>query len=352
LAKKYHPDVNPDNKDAEAKFKEINDAYEVLGDAQKRSNYDQFGTADPSAGFGGFGGGGFNGAGFDFSSGFGGFGDIFETFFDGGFGGSSTGARRTAKRRGANIKIAMEISFEEAVFGTTKSINTDVTENCSECNGKGGFGEKTCPDCHGSGYVTMEQRTILGAFMTKSPCPHCNGKGKSYDKICSDCQGKGHVRVNKTLDVKVPAGVDSGSQLRLSGKGEAGINGGPKGDLFITVFVKPHDIFERDGNDIYLELPITFSQAALGTTIEVKTLHGRVSLKIPSGTQSNTKFKMAGKGIDNATTGRQGHQYVIAKVITPTNLTGEQKDLFNKLSKTDETAGNKFFDRIKKFFKN
>ena len=171
-------------------------------------------------------------------------------------------------------------------------------------------------------------------------------------KHCEHCHGEGRIKKTSKINVTIPAGIDNEQTLRLGGQGEAGINGGPKGDLFITVFVKPHDIFERDGNDIYLELPITFSQAALGTTIEVKTLHGRVSLKIPSGTQSNTKFKMAGKGIDNATTGRQGHQYVIAKVITPTNLTGEQKDLFNKLSKTDETAGNKFFDRIKKFFKN
>lgn len=344
LAKKYHPDVSTEENAAE-KFKEVQKAYDCLSDPAKRENYDRFGTEDPNQ-FGGFGGAsGFNGAGF------GGFEDIFSSFF----GGGRTRSNPNAPQKGSDIRTKVELTFEEAAFGVKKAMNLTRYEECTSCGGTGAYSKNdisTCSRCHGTGRVIMEQQTILGRMQTETTCPDCRGKGKKITKHCEHCHGEGRIKKTSKINVTIPAGIDNEQTLRLGGQGEAGINGGPKGDLFITVFVKPHDVFERDGNDIYLELPITFSQAALGTTIEVKTLHGRVSLKIPSGTQSNTKFKMAGKGIDNATTGRQGHQYVIAKVITPTNLTGEQKDLFNKLSKTDETAGNKFFDRIKKFFKN
>ena len=343
LARKYHPDVSKEA-NAEEKFKEVQRAYDCLSDPSKRENYDRYGTEDPMQG--GFGGAsGFGGAGF------GGFEDIFSSFF----GGGRTRSNPNAPQKGNDVRTRVELTFEEAAFGVKKVMNLTRYEECTSCGGTGAHSKDditTCGRCHGRGRIVVEQATILGRIQTESTCPDCGGKGKKITKHCEHCNGAGRVKKNAKINVTIPAGIDNEQTLRLGGQGEAGINGGPNGDLFINVIVKPHEVFERDGNDIYLELPITFSQAALGTTIEVKTLHGKVALKIPNGTQSNTKFKLANKGIQNATTGRSGHQYVIAKVVTPTNLTSEQKELFNKLSKTDETANNSFFDRIKKFFKN
>ena len=334
LAKKYHPDVSKEP-DAAEKFKEAQEAYAVLSDSSKRQQYDQFGhAAFQNNGAGGMGG--FDFSDFDFS-------DIFGDLFGGGFGFGSRGTSRGNRpQRGNDKLLRVRLTFEEAVFGTKKSINTDVTETCSECHGKGGFGENTCPDCHGSGYVTMEQRTILGAFMTKSPCPHCHGKGKSFDKVCSDCQGKGHVRVNKTLDVKVPAGVDSGSQLRLSGKGEVGINGGPNGDIYLEFIVESHELYKRDEDDIYIELPITITDAVLGCKKEIPTLYGNVKLSIPAGSNTGDKHRLKGKGVANVHNTRFGDMYVILKVITPKKLSKEQKKLFEQLSKTNLEDSSEF----------
>ena len=346
LARKYHPDVSKEP-NAEEKFKEVQKAYDCLSDPSKRENYDRYGTEDPMQG--GFGGGsGFGGFG---GSGFGGFEDIFGSFF----GGGRSRSNPNAPQKGNDVRTRVELTFEEAAFGVKKVMNLNRYEECTSCGGTGAHSKDditTCSRCHGRGRIIVEQATILGRIQTESTCPDCGGKGKKITKHCEHCNGAGRVKKTAKINVTIPAGIDNEQTLRLGGQGEAGLNGGPNGDLFINVIVKPHEIFERDGNDIYLELPITFSQAALGTTIEVKTLHGKVALKIPSGTQSNTKFKLSGKGIQNATTGRSGNQYVIAKVVTPTKLTSEQKELFNKLSKTDETANNSFFDRIKKFFKN
>ncbi len=346
LAKKYHPDVSKEP-NAEEKFKEVQKAYDCLSDPSKRENYDRYGTEDPMQG--GFGGaGGFSGFG---GSGFGGFEDIFSSFF----GGGRARSNPNAPQKGNDVRTRVELTFEEAAFGVKKTMTLNRYEECTTCGGTGAHSKDditTCSRCRGTGRVVVEQQTILGRIQTESTCPECGGKGKKITKHCSSCNGAGRVKKTSKIDVNIPAGIDNEQTLRLSGRGEAGLNGGPNGDLYINVVVKPHEIFERDGNDIYLELPITFSQAALGTTIEVKTLHGKVALKIPSGTQSNTKFKLANKGIQNSNTGRSGHQYVIVNVVTPTKLSNEQKELFTKLSKTDETANNSFFDRIKKFFKN
>ncbi len=345
LAKKYHPDVSTDP-NATEKFAEIQVAYDCLSDPEKRSNYDNYGTEDPTNGFGGSG---FNGSTSGFG-GFGGFEDIFSSFFGGGR--STRGS--TGATRGKDIIVDVTLTFEEAAFGVKKPINISRYEECENCHGSGAETPNdvtTCPKCHGTGRVVVQQATILGRISTETVCPDCNGRGKKIAHACHVCNGSGRVKKNKTINVNILAGINNDQTIRLAGEGEAGTNGGSKGDLLIRVTVKPHEIFMRDGNDIMLELPITFSQAALGATIEVKTLQGMVNLKIPAGTQTGTKFKMSGKGIDNKITGRCGNQYVTVKVVTPTKLTSKQKDLFTELSNTDETANNSIFDRIKRFFK-
>lgn len=341
LAKKYHPDISTEP-NAEEKFKEVQKAYDCLSDEQKRQNYDQFGTEEPNP----FGQGG-NGSGF---SGFGGFEDIFSSFF----GGGRRQANPNAPQRGRDITTSITLTFEEAAFGTKKEINVSRYEECSRCGGSGAESKNdvhVCRRCSGTGTVIVEQATLFGRMQTKTTCPDCHGKGKIIDHECKECHGTGRVKRDARISVNIPAGIDNDQTLRLSNQGEPGVNGGPNGDLFINIKVKPHEVFERDGNDIYLELPITFSQAALGSTIEVETLTGKVAMKIPSGTQSKTKFKLANRGIKNSTTGRTGNQYVIVDVVTPTKLTSEQKELFTKLSKTDETSSNSIFDKFKKFFK-
>lgn len=340
LAKKYHPDVNKEP-DAAEKFKEAQEAYAVLSDEAKRRQYDQYGHAA----FDGMNGG----AGFDFSD-FD-FGDIFDGIFGGGFGGFGFGGSRrnnqSRQRRGADKLMRINLSFEEAAFGCKKTIKVDVNETCSECNGKGGKGEKKCSTCHGSGSVTSEQRTILGSFMTKSTCPNCGGKGVTYDTTCSKCRGKGMTRKNAEIEVKIPSGVDTGNQLRLSGKGDAGVNGGPNGDLYLEFQVKDHPLFIRDDNDIYLELPITITDALLGCKKEVPTLYGNVKLVIPAGSQSGDKHRIKGKGIEDLHSGSKGNMYVVLKVVIPSKLDRGQKKLFEELSKTNlETSE---FKKIKEY---
>ena len=342
LAKKYHPDVCSEP-DAETKFKEVQEAYEVLSDPTKRQQYDQFGHEGPMGGNGGFGG-------FDFGGGFGGFEDIFSSFFGGG------SARRTnnGPTRGRNLKTSITLTFEEAAFGVEKEITLNRLETCKDCSGTGAMSGKdieTCPKCRGRGRVIVEQNSFLGRIQTETTCPHCGGKGKVIKNKCTTCHGEGRIKTISKIKIRIPSGVEDDQTLTVSGKGEAGLNGGMPGDLYININVKPHDFFERDGVHLYCEVPITFSQAALGDTIEVPTLEGKCSLKIPSGTQTGTKFRIQGKGIKSSRTGETGNLYVIVKLITPTKLSSEQKELFTKLSKTNEKSES-IFDKIKRFFRN
>ncbi len=335
LAKQYHPDVNK-APDAEAKFKEIQEAYAVLSDESRRRQYDQFGHAafDGSAG-GASGFGGFDASGFDFS-------DIFDSIFGNSFG---FGQSRTRTSRGADKLMRIRLSFEEAIYGCEKTINLDMDTECPECDGKGGFHESTCDKCHGSGTVTSEQRTLFGTFMTKTTCPKCGGRGKSFKEKCSKCRGSGTIRQNKDISVTIPKGVDNGYRLKLSGKGEAGANGGPNGDLYIEFIVDKHKYFERDGDDIYLEVPITVTEAILGCKKEIPTLYGNIKLTIPAGSNSGDKQRIKGKGVDNANSYRNGDMYIILKVKNPKKLSRLQKELLSKLDDTDlEDSEIKSFD--------
>ena len=333
LAKKYHPDVSKEE-NAEEKFKECQEAYAVLSDPNKRQQYDQFGHAAFQGGAGGTGG--FNN--FDFGD----MSDIFEDLFGGlgGFGGfsgfSSSGSRRSSNgpRKGNDVLYRMTIDFEEAVYGTKKELNLDVTDTCSECDGKGGFNASTCSTCRGSGTVTAEQRTILGSFLTKTTCPDCHGSGTSFEKKCTICHGRGTVKKNKTITITIPAGIDTENRLRVSGKGEAGTNGGNPGDLFVEFAVRDHEFYERDEDDIYIELPLTITDATLGCKKEIPTLYGNVTLTIPAGTSSGDKLRLKGKGVENVSTKKKGDMYVIADVIIPEKLSRDQKKLFEQLSKT------------------
>ena len=341
LAKKYHPDVSKEP-DAVEKFKEVQKAYDCLSDETKRKNYDQFGSEEGNP----FGDGGFSGG---FGGGFGGFEDIFSSFF----GGGRNRRQSNGPTRGNDIRVNITLTFEEAAFGVKKEIKVDRHEECTKCAGTGAESKNdihTCNRCHGTGRVLTEQVTILGRIQSETTCPDCRGKGKIIEKVCSNCRGAGKTRKQAKISVNIPAGIDDEQTIRLSGQGEAGSNGGPSGDLFINVSVQEHQIFERDGNDIYLELPVTFSQFFFGCEIEVATIHGKVKMKITAGTQTGTKLKLAGKGIQNQTSGRSGSQYVIIKVITPTKLDSTQKELFTKLSNTDESKGSTFFEKFKKFF--
>lgn len=326
LAKKYHPDVSKEP-DAEEKFKEAQEAYAVLSDQQKRQQYDQYGHAafDQMNG----------GAGFDFSD-FD-FGDIFDGLFGSSFGGFGGFGRRTSNgpRKGSDKLMRINIDFEDAVFGTTKKINIDVNDKCSECNGKGGKGEKTCSTCHGSGAITQEQRTILGSFMSRTTCPDCQGKGITYQSSCSKCHGNGTIRKNTDIEVKVPAGIDTGNRLRVTGKGETGYNGGPNGDLYLEFSVKDHPIYVRDDYDIYLELPITITDAVLGCKKEIPTLYGNVKLNIPAGTQNGDKHRLKSKGIKHINSSIKGNMYVIINVVIPTKIDKKQKKHFEDLAKTN-----------------
>ena len=338
-AKKYHPDVSTED-DAEAKFKEVQEAYEVLSDGGKRSQYDRFGHQAN------------NGQGFN-TSGFGGFdfdiNDIFSSFF----GGGGNPQRGNARRKGQDMQRRMNISFEEAVFGAKKKIRVTVHEECHTCHGTGAHSKtdvKTCSRCKGKGTVIVEQQSIFGRTRSQSTCPVCNGKGKEVTKKCDTCNGEGIESHNKEVEVKVPAGIDTGQQIRLEGYGNKGYNGGPAGDLYILFDVKKHEFYERHGDDIVIEVPITVAQAALGDTIKVPTPHGNVKLKVPSGTQSNTTFRLRAKGIPNVRTNRPGDEHVVITVITPSKLTRQQSKLFEQLGKTDLSNDN-LFKKFKKFLK-
>ena len=334
LAKKYHPDISKEE-NAEEKFKEVQEAYSVLSDDNKRRQYDQFGHAGVKGNGAGSGFGGFNGAGFGFDASD--LGDIFDDLFGAGFGFGGSSSRRSSSRtrRGSDILMQVDLTFEEAVFGCEKDFDLDVVAECDKCDGKGGFHEETCSRCHGSGTITSEQRTILGSFMTKTTCPDCGGKGKTYREVCSKCHGKGSVKARKTITVSVPSGIDNGERLRVPGKGNSGENGGASGDLYLEFHIKEHKYFKRDGLDIYLEVPINMAEAVLGCKKEIPTIYGNVKLTISSGIDSGDKQRLKGKGIKDSTSRKTGDMYVIFKVITPKRLSRDQKKLFESLSKTD-----------------
>ncbi len=346
LAKKYHPDMNPGDKDAEVKFKEVNEAYAVLSDSDKRSKYDRFGhdAFDPSAGAGGFGGfGGFGGADFDF-------GDIFSSFF----GGGSTSSRSRANMpvEGDDVATRVSVSFEEAAFGTKKEINFARIESCPDCSGSGGTDVEKCPDCNGTGRINVRQQTMLGYMQTQRPCAKCAGKGKIIKNPCKNCNGKGRIKINKKLEVNIPAGIDNHQNIILRGQGCAGINGGPSGDLIIEITVRPDRIFEREGNNIYCEVPISFSEAALGAEIDVPVLGGGTEkYKIPEGTQSGTNFTLKNKGIPNINSGRKGDLVITVAVETPKNLNSKQKELLEAFAESlGENNGAKKQSFFKKLF--
>ena len=340
LAKQYHPDINKEP-DAEAKFKEISEAYAVLGDAEKRKQYDQFGheAFTQGASQGGFGGGfgGFSAEDIDLSS-------IFDELFGGGmFGGSGRrGGGRNRPTKGQDSLVRVNLTFEEAVFGCKKTIDIDLDSECESCDGKGGSGEVTCSTCGGRGRVVSQQRTPFGVFQSESTCPDCTGKGKTFKNVCKECRGTGHVIKNKEIDINVPEGVDTGHQLRISGKGAAGYNGGPNGDVYIEFRVKEHPLFERKENDIYVDVPITITDAVLGCKKEVPTLTGTVVLDIDSGSQSGDQLRLRGKGVKDPTTGKKGDMYVVLDVVIPDKLDRKQKELFKELAKTDLEIGSEF----------
>ena len=329
LAKKYHPDLNKEP-DAAEKFKEVNEAYEILSDPQKRQSYDQFGFAgtDPN-GFGGF-----NGA-----SGFGGFDDIFSSFFGGsGFSGASGfgGQTRTSRgpQKGNDRFMRMGVSFMDACFGKTETVNLTVDEPCPHCHGTGAETPNdvvTCPDCHGSGVVDMIQSTMFGRIRTQSECPKCHGSGKYIRKACHVCGGSGYERKRSSVDIKIPAGISSGQQMRVAGKGERGVNGGPNGDLYIEINVEPHQYFTRNGKDILLDIPVSAVDATLGTTIEVPTVYGDVSMKIPQGTQDGARLRLKGKGVVDIKSGKQGDQLCTVRIKIDTELSRKEKELYQQL---------------------
>lgn len=332
-AKEYHPDLHPGDAEAEAKFKEVNEAYEVLSDSDKKARYDQFGHAgvDPNYGAGGgnpFGGG--FGGGMDFD-----LGDIFGSFFGGGFGGGRQ-SNPNGPRRGEDIQTRVTISFEEAAKGCKRSVDVNCVDTCSECHGSGakaGTSAKTCPDCGGRGYVNVQQRTAFGVISTQKSCPKCSGKGKVIDDPCQKCRGTGRVSSRTSIEVNIPAGIDDRQIFNVSGAGNAGVNGGPKGDLKVAVFVRPHSYFERDGYNVWLEQRISYTQAALGDNIRIPTLDGDVKFDIPAGTQSGTVFKLNGKGIQILNGRGKGDQLVRIIVDVPKSLSHRQKEILMEFEK-------------------
>ena len=349
LAMKYHPDRNPDDKTAEEKFKEVGEAYEVLSDEDKRTRYDQFGFAgvDPNYGAGAGGGAGYGG-------GFGDLGDIFGDIF-GSFGGGRRSASQNAPRKGENVGARLELTFEEAAFGCEKEVTVQRIENCAACSGSGSADGviDTCATCRGTGQIRTTQNFMGMSMQSTSACPQCGGRGKTIKTPCTTCRGKGKVRRSQKIKVKVPAGVDAGQSVRVRGEGCVGSNGGPNGDLLAEIYIRRHRIFERDNMDVLCEVPITFTQAALGAEIEVPTLDGKESFQIPEGTQTGKTFTLYGKGIPSVQNPkRRGNQRFTVVVETPTKLTKEQKDLLRKLEGTmDETPKRKkFFEAIKDLF--
>ncbi len=332
LAKENHPDLNPGDAAAEARFKEANEAYEILSDSDKRARYDQFGFAgvDPNYGAGG----GAYGGGFDFGD----LGDIFGSFFGGGFGGFGGGGRtRNGPQRGENIRMRLNLTFEEAAFGCEKEVVVERIEQCSSCHGTGaaeGTSPETCPNCGGSGQVQQRRQTPMGVFATTAPCPHCGGKGKIVKNPCGTCGGNGQVRRRKTVKVSVPAGIDDGQTISLRSQGHAGKNGGSAGDLLLVISIAEHKYFKRDGINVYCEAPISFMQAVLGGDLEIMTIDGKVVYEIPEGTQTGTTFRLRGKGIPQVNGRGRGDQYVTVVIETPRNLNREQKEALKKFGET------------------
>ena len=334
LAKQYHPDLHPGDKEAEAKFKEINEAYEILSDADKRAKYDQYGFAafDPNSGFGGFDGG------------FGGFddlGDILGSIFGGGVGGFGGGfggggqRRNNGPRKGENVRVNLTLDFEEAVFGCKKEIPVNMVETCPDCKGTGcaeGTHPETCPDCGGRGTVVRTQRTAMGMMQSTSQCPRCNGRGQVIHTPCPTCKGNGRIRKKKTVSVNIPAGIDNGQTVSLRGLGNEGVNGGAPGDLLVTVTVRAHALFERDGSSILLDLPISYAQAVLGAEVTVPTLTGKVKLTIPEGTDTGTTFRLKGKGVPFLRGNGSGDQFVTVNIETPKKLNDTQKEALRKFA--------------------
>lgn len=348
LARQYHPDVNKEA-DAEDKFKEVKEAYDVLSDSQKRAGYDRFGHQDPNQGFGG--------GGFD-ANGMGGFGDIFDMFFGGG------GGRRSnpnAPRKGADLQFSLQIDFKDAVFGKETDIEIPREANCDSCHGSGakpGTTPETCKTCNGTGQQEVVANTPFGRIVNRRACQTCEGRGKVVKEKCTHCRGTGRVKIRRKIHLNIPAGVDDGAQLRVSGEGEAGVNGGPSGDLYVILRVKDHEFFEREGNDIYCEVPINFAQAALGDEIEVPTLDGKVKLKIPAATQTGTFFRIRGKGVPYLRGNGVGDQHIKVRVVTPTKLTDKQKDLLREFASLNDGTplempndDDSFFGKMKRAFR-
>ena len=353
LAMKYHPDYNPGDKDAEAKFKEINEANEVLSDPKKRQLYDQYGFAGVDPTYAAQNGGGPGGV-----SGFGGdgvdLGDIFGDIFGGGFGGfgGSTRANPNAPRMGHDIQANVILTFEEAAHGCAKKVTLNRQQTCPDCRGTGcapGSSPETCTECGGRGYVVTQQRTPFGVMQSQQPCPHCGGRGTIIKNPCKTCRGTGKTSARKTLEVKIPAGIDDDQNIALRGQGDAGTNGGPAGDVIVHVTVKPDAVFERDGYDVYVRVPITYSQAVLGAEIEVPTVDGKVVQKIPEGTQSGTKFRLRGQGIQYLNGRGRGAQYVIVDVEIPKKLNRTQREA---LKAFEDSLKDENYEKRKSFFKN
>ena len=356
LARQYHPDLHKDDPNCAEKFKECSEAYSVLSDEQKRAQYDQFGHAafenggaggNPFGGFGGFEGFGQGGAGME---------DIFDMFF----GGQGRGGQRAQRgpQRGNDMRFDMEITFEDAAFGVERDINVYRNEQCSHCHGSGaepGSKVETCPDCHGSGTVRFTQNTMFGQMVNERSCGKCGGTGKIIHDKCHTCSGRGTEKKNRKLKVKIPAGVDNGSRLRVANEGEAGSMGGPNGDLYVYLFVKPHKFFQRDGTTVVCEVPIDIVQATLGAEIEIPTLDGKVIMKVPEGTQPGKVLRIKGKGIPSLRGGGRGDQFVKIKVVIPTKLTEKQKEQlrkFEEISKDNINPEEKgFFEKVKDLFK-
>ncbi len=356
--KQYHPDLNPDDPTAEAKFKEVNEAYEILSDKDKKARYDQYGHAgvDPNFGGGAGGYGGYGGGGFDVD-----IGDIFGSIFGGGFGGFGGNQRRSnpnAPRRGRDVQTAVTLTFEEAAKGCEKAVKAQIIDNCTECGGSGcksGTSKRTCSVCGGRGQVSSVQRTPFGQIQSQRPCDSCGGSGQVIESPCPTCSGKGKVRRTKSIDINIPAGIDDGQAIAVTGKGDTGYNGGPDGDLQVVISVRPHAVFERDGFDVYCEVPITFAQAALGAEIPVPTLDGKVNLKIKDGTQPGDMYKLRNRGIERLRSSGRGDQYVKIVVEVPRDLNNEQKEKLREfeatLSDSNFKTRRSFFDKVKDIFK-
>ncbi len=342
MARKHHPDTNQDDPEAGKKFKEVSEAYKVLNDPQKRSQYDRYGHMDTGANGHGFGG---------FETEESGFGDIFDMFFGGDRSGFGRSSKRRGPKRGADLQYEMEITFEEAAFGTEKEVEIPRTESCEECGGSGakkGSETRTCPDCGGSGQVRQSQQTPFGSFVNVQTCSRCKGRGETVDDPCPHCRGEGRIRRRRKIRVKIPAGVDTGNSIRMQGEGEAGEPGASPGDLFVVIRVKPHPAFERRDDDVYSEMPISFVQATLGDEVEVETLDGKVKLKIPPGTQTGTRFRIKEKGIPHVRKNTRGDHFVRVTIMTPRKLTEKQKELLREFS---EDGGDEISKEDKSFFK-